>query len=215
MTRRSEATAHDPGWTKGERRILERLDTPLAIQRFIDATVYSDEPLYRSPRRVMRDRRAHCVDGALFACACLRFHGMPPLVLDLVAVNDDDHFIAVVKADGLFGAVAKSNFVGLRFREPIFRTARELALSYFEDYYNTAGQKTLRSFSAPVDLARFDDLGWETRDDGIEEITERIGRMRHAPLLPAARIRALSPVDPLRLRAGLLGANPAGLYKPS
>lgn len=210
-----KTTAHDPGYTKAELALLDRLDTPLAIQSFLDSTTYSDDPFYRCPRSVIRDRKAHCVDGALFACACLRRHGRPPLVLDMIAENDDDHFLAVVKVAGALGAVAKSNFVGIRFREPIFRTARELVLSYFEDYYNTAGQKTLRSYSAPIDLSRFDDLSWETRDEGIEGMTERIGRMRHTPLLTPAQVRALSPVDPRRLEAGLLGANPDGLYKPA
>jgi len=205
---------HDPGWTKAEARLLDSLDTPLKIQNFIDSTGYSDDPVYRSPRRVMRDRKAHCVDGALFACACLRRHGRPPLVLDMTAENDDDHFVAVVRDGRHLGAVAKSNFVGLRFREPIFRTARELVLSYFEDYYNTAGEKTLRGYSPLVDLARFDGARWETCDDGIEAITEAIGRMRHTPLLTPAQRRALSPVDPRRLEAGLLGANPKGLYVP-
>lgn len=208
------AAPHDPGWTKAEARLVDALDTPFKIQSFLDATEYSDDPIYRSPRRVMRDRKAHCVDGALFACACLRRHGRPPLVLDMTAENDDDHFLAVVRAGRFLGAVAKSNFVGIRFREPLFRTVRELSLSYFEDYYNTAGEKTLRGHSALVDLSRFDAARWETEDAGIEAITEAIGRMRHTPLLTPAQRRALSPVDPLRLKAGLLGSNPKGLYVP-
>lgn len=211
MTKR---TPFDPGWTKAEKRLLDSLDTPLKIQAFIDRTTYSDDPCYRSPRRVMKEMRAHCVDGALMACAALRHHGHPPLVVDMLAENDDDHFLAVVRIDDHYGAIAKSNFVGIRFREPIFRTVRELVLSYFEDYYNTDGYKSLRAHSAAIDLSRYDDLDWSTCDDRIEELTLRVGRLRHTPILTRKMIDALAPVDERRMRAGLYGVNPKGLYVP-
>jgi len=114
----------------------------------------------RSPRRVLRDRTARCREGALFAAAALRVNGHPPLLLDLEAVRDDDHVLAVLRDRGHWGAVAKSNYAGLRYREPVYRTLRELVMSYFEHYYNLQGQKTLRRYSRPVDHARFDGVRW-------------------------------------------------------
>ena len=116
------------------------LKTPAAIQAFLDETPYSAENRYRCPLSVVRDRKAHCFDGAVFAAAMLRRLGHPPLIVDLLPnERDDDHMLALFRVDGLLGAVAKSNFSGLRYREPICRSLRELILSYFEDYFNAAG----------------------------------------------------------------------------
>jgi hypothetical protein len=189
------------------------LRTPWAIQQFLDDTPYSTDPFYRCPRRVLADRRAHCVDGALFAAWALERLGHRPLVLDMRAVRDDDHVIALYRRGRTWGAIAKSNVVGLRWREPIYRDVRELVMSYFEQYYNTDGEKTLRSYTDPIDLRRFDATGWRTRDDDIEPVIVRaLDRARHHALLGAAAIRALAPVDERSYRAGLLGADAAGLY---
>lgn len=195
-----------------EDETVAALRTPEAIQAFLDATPYSSEDRYRAPATVLRDRRAHCMDGALFAAWALRRIGEPALIVDLRAVRDDDHVLAIFKRRGRLGAVAKSNVVGLRFREPVYRTLRELAMSYFELYFNTDGEKTLRSYSVPVDLARFDALDWPSRDDAVEAIVTRLDAARHHALLTPAMIRALSPVDERSYRAGLLGCDPAGLY---
>jgi hypothetical protein len=130
------------------------------------------------------------------------------------AHNDDDHVVAVFKLNGNLGAVAKSNFVGLRYREPIFRNLRELMLSYFEVFYNTIGEKTLRSYSVPVDLRRFDRLDWMNRDEGMEDIARALDSARHVSLLTERMIKNLQPVDRRSLEAGLMGSNPDGLYKP-
>jgi hypothetical protein len=206
---------HGGGWTEEEARILEPLSSPGLVQDFLDAVPYSSDHFYRSPRSVMRDRKAHCFDGALFAAAALRFHGHAPLLLDLRAENDDDHVLAVFRRGRGLGAVAKSNFVGIRFREPIHRTLRELALSFFEAYYNTLGEKTLRAYSALLDLSGFDRQGWETRDEALDGVAARLDSIRHYPLLDSADVRALRPVDRRSLEAGLLGSNAAGLYKPA
>src|SRR6185312_3712718 len=120
-------------FTAAERRVLQQLRTPERIQRFLDAEVaYNHEPggeTLRSPRRVLRDRTAHCMEGALLAAAALRCHGHPPLLLDLEAVRDDDHVLALFRSHGHWGAIGKSNFSGLRFREPVYRTLRELVMS--------------------------------------------------------------------------------------
>jgi hypothetical protein len=200
-------------WSGEERRTLGALDGPGAIQAFLDSLEYSSDPFYRSPRSVMRDRLAHCFDGAVLAAAAFERLGRPPLLLDLRAVNDDDHVIAVFKARGLFGAVAKSNFVGLRYREPIHRTPRELALSYFEDFYNVYGEKTLRSYSAPVDLSRFGVPGWRIDDAVLEPVAAALDAARHHPLLPDEAARELLEMDERSYRAGMLGVKEAGLYR--
>src|SRR6478752_7460841 len=147
--------------TVRERKLLKSLSTPWKIQAFLNALPYNNEPdgdTCRSPRRVMRDRTAHCFEAALFAAAALRVNGRPPWILDLESVRDDDHVIAVYRDNGCWGTIAKSNYSGLQFREPVYRSLRELVMSYFEHYYNLDGEKTLRAYSRPLSLARFDNL---------------------------------------------------------
>ena len=144
-------------------RTLRALKTPARIQRFIDSLAYQYADTAWSPERVLRERKGHCLEGALVAAAALRVQGHPPLLMDLEAVHDDDHVIAVYRERGLWGGIAKSNFAGLRFRAPVYRTLRELALSYFEHYYNLRGQRTLRSYSRPVNLARLDQPALDDR----------------------------------------------------
>jgi len=200
-------------WNRAERQALAQLSTPSAVQAFLDAVPYSADKFYRCPRRVLADRKAHCFDGALFAAAALRRIGHPPLLLDMRAVRDDDHVIAVFKERRCFGAVAKSNFVGLRYREPVYRSLRELVMSYFEAFFNELGEKTLRSYSTLVDLQRFDALAWEWSDAAPERIAAALDRARHFPLLTRSQAQALSTLDDRSYRAGMLGLDPAGLYK--
>jgi len=201
-------------WTKVELSFLEKLDTPLKIQRFLDSLPYDSEERCRSPRFVIKDRIAHCMEGALFASAVLRLHGYGCKVLDIRAVRDDDHVIALYKRGNLWGAVAKSNFSGLRFREPVYRNLRELVMSYFEFYFNIAGEKTMRSYSVPVDLRRFDKIEWMIADFDLFEIGDYLDSVRHFPVVNRAMERFLSKVDERSYRAGLLEANFDGLYKP-
>jgi hypothetical protein len=212
--RSTSSTKATDGWTRAERKVLDQLTSPDRIQAYLDEVPYSADPIYRSPRSVMRDRKAHCFDGALFAACALRRLGQRPLVVDLGAVRDDDHVIALFERDGRLGAVAKSNFVGIRFREPVFRTVRELALSYFESYYNVEGEKTLRSYSAPLDLSTYDELDWMRSDAGLEVIADRTCTVRHFAMLTPTIERALTRVDQRSYQAGLLGVNAAGLYRP-
>jgi hypothetical protein len=200
------------GLSGKERLVFRKLSSPESIQEFLDQEIqYNKEAggaSCRSPRRVLRDRVGHCIEGALFAAACLRFHGLPPLILDLEAVRDDDHVLALFKESGRWGAVAKSNYSGLRFREPVYRTVRELVMSYFEHYYNASGEKTLRSFSKPVNLARFDDMEWMTAEQDLWEIGDYLCSIEHKPILTTAMIRRLRRVDSRLYRAGLLGSIP-------
>ena len=183
------------------------------IQRFLDEEIaYNKETggaTCRSPRRVLRDRTAQCMEGALFAASALRFLGHPPLLLDLEATRDSDHVLAIYKRNGAWGALAKSNFSGLRSREPVYRTLRELAISYFEHYFNLRRQKTLRRFSRPVDLRRFDARDWERSEDFVWFVPEYLCEIPHTPLLTPRQERALTLVDHRLFNAGKLGA--AGL----
>ena len=148
-------------------RTLRALNTPARIQRFIDEIEYQYADTAWSPQRVLRERKGHCLEGALLAAAALRVNGRPPLLMDLEAVHDDDHVVALYRERGLWGGIAKSNFAGLRFRAPVYRTLRELALSYFEHYYNLRGQRTLRAYSRPVNLARLDAKHWMTAEEDV------------------------------------------------
>ncbi len=199
-----------------QRLVVTDLDTPAKIQAFLDQTPYSPEDRNRCPLSVLRDRQAHCLDGGLFAAAMLRRLGYPPLIIDLLPEpgTDDDHVLAIYRKDGHWGAVAKSNFSGLRYREPIFRTLRELVLSYFEDFFNVNGQKTLRAYTVPLNLSVYDHLNWMGSDKHLTIIEERLYHLRRFPVLTPAMIANLSPVDKLSYEAGMLGSNPDGLYKP-
>ena len=196
-----------------ERQFLETLNTPIKIQGFLDELPYSTEHIYRCPLRVLRDRVAHCFDGALFAAAALRRLGYPPLILEMIPdERDDDHLLAIYRIDEYWGAVAKSNFVGLRFREPIYRNLRELVLSYFEQYYNVEREKTLRSYTSPLNLKAFDKFNWMTCDESLGRIAKRLDKIRRVPILTPSMTSNLSLVDERSYQAGLFEANERGLY---
>jgi len=135
-------------------------------------------------------------------------------ILDLRAVDDDDHVIAIHRRRGLIGAVAKSNFSLLRFREPVYRNYRELALSYFEPYCNMLAERTLRSYSRPLDLSALDGRGWMTSEQNLDWIGYRLDALKHYPLVDEVAARNLQPVDNVLYQAGLLGSEPSDLYKP-
>ncbi len=197
------------GLTRGEASLLRSLSTPAKVQAYLDALTYNLEPdgdTLRSPRRVMRDRLAHCAEGAFLAAAAFRMNGMPPLIVDLEAVRDDDHVLAVYRDDGLWGAVATSKFAGLRFRSPVYRTLRELVMSYFEDYYNWDGERTLRAFSRPISLARFDGIEWMTSEQDLWPIVEYLAVAPHTALVTPAVARRLSKLDKRSYESGILGA---------
>jgi hypothetical protein len=201
--------------TQSERRVWAALTTPIKIQDFLDKLPYSVDTGYRCPLRVLREQVAHCFDGALFATAALRRLGNPPLILNMIANDeDDDHILSLFKRDRYWGAIAKSNFSGLRFREPIYRTLRELVLSYFEQFYNVERKKTLRSYTVPLDLKAFDKFNWMISDPSIEKIGERLDEIRKVRILTRGMIGSLSLVDERSYQAGLVGTNRAGLYQP-
>ena len=201
--------------THSERGIIKTLGTPAKIQEFLDELPYSKELIYRCPLRVLRERVAHCFDGALFGAAMLRLLGYPPLIMEMLPnERDDDHMLALYKENGHWGAVSKSNFVGLRFRDPVYRTLRELVMSYFDQFYNVDREKTLRGYTLPLNLKLFDPWDWMASDGCLQRIAQKLDRIRKVPVLTQSMIGYLSPVDEWSYLAGLLGADEAGLYRP-
>lgn len=201
-------------WTEEELALLRRLRSPGDVQSWLDSIPYSTDDRYRCPRSVMEDRRAHCFDGAVFAAAALELQGVRPTLVDLRAQRDDDHVLAVFRVDGCWGAVAKSNFVGLRYRDPIYRTLRELALSYFDGYFNLDRLHSLRSVSRPVSLRPFDPKNWRTQDAAMELIAQRLDSIRHDDLLTPEAIQGLRPVDDRSFQGHMFGTDLEGVVDP-
>jgi len=196
-------------FTAAERAVYRSLRTPEKIQHFLDVEIgYNKEPngvTCYSPRRVLRERVAHCMEGALFGAAALRMAGFPPLLLDLEAVRDDDHVLAIFRVGGQWGAVAKSNYSGLQYREPVYRSLRELAMSYFEHYFNLGREKTLRNYSRPVNLKRFDPIHWMTSEEDVWAIPEYLCTIAHTALLHPRTVKRLGRVDHRLFHAGKFG----------
>ena len=194
---------------KRERKILGALTTPVKIQQFLDNEIrYNLEPggdTCHSPRTVLRKRVAHCMEGAMLAAAALRMLGYPPLLVDLEAERDSDHVLAVYRSNGYWGAVAKSDYSGLRSREPVYRNIRELVMSYFEHYFNPAGEKTLRAYSRPVNLRQFDRRGWMTSEEDVWAVPNYLCEIKHTPVVPKATLRKVAPMDNRLFAAGRLG----------
>jgi hypothetical protein len=201
-------------WTKDEITFLKTMTDPDKIQGFLDSVEYN--PVYecRSPRWVIKKKSAHCFEGALFAAAALEFNGYQPIIVDLKAYNDDDHVIAIFKEEGYWGAVAKSNFTSLRYREPVYRSLRELVMSYFDFYFNTDGDKSLRSYSVPLNLTVYDKRSWKTTDEDLEYIGDKLEQLRHYPVVDDRMIKKLKRASDIMLQAGMLGSKAEGLFKP-
>ncbi len=206
----------DTRLTAEDRTVLDSLTTPRKIQDFLDAIAYEPAYFNRSPLRVLRERRGHCLDGALFAAYALSRLGEPAQVVDLLQEPglDDDHVLAIFRRNGRYGCLAKSNFTGLRYREPVYASLRELAMSYFEDFFNLNGVRTLRGYTAPIALRRFDRLNWLWEDAGCDAIERSFKTARRYPLITPRMAAELGPLDARSLAAGILGSDPDGLYHP-
>src|SRR2546426_3003677 len=195
----------DFDFTRSELRTLRALRTPGGIQRFLDDLPYNLAITSRSPRVVLHDRTASCLEGGIFAAAALRVLGFPPLIFDLEADQDTDHVIAIFKVRESWGAVAKSNFTGCRYREPVYRSLRELAMSYFNIYFNLRFERTLRRYSRSVNLARFDHLHWMTSEKPVWFIAEHLCEIPHISLLTPTMKRNLTRVDRRTLLGEMVG----------
>ncbi len=202
---KSRRVAPSFGFTSSELRTLRALKTPAGIQRFLDGLPYNLSFTARSPQKVLRHRTASCLEGGIFAAAALRVIGFPPLIFDLEAEQDTDHVIAIFKIGGHWGAVAKSNFTGCRYREPVYRNLRELAMSYFNIYFNLRGERTLRRYSRPVSLTRFDHLNWMTTDKPIWFIAEHLCEIPHISLLTPSMEKRLTRVDRRTFQSEMVG----------
>jgi len=195
------------GLTHDELRTLKRLSSPVKIQDFLDGLPYNFEPegdTCMSPRRVLEERRAHCIEGAMVAALALRLQGERPLLMDLTAApHDFDHVIALYRRHGHWGAVSKTNHAVLRFRDPVYRTIRELAMSYFHEYTDDDGNKTLRSFSRPMDLTRFDRADWMTSGENLWQICDALDDVPHTKILVSpSHAKKLRRQDATEQRAG-------------
>ena len=203
LVRKRRPTAADLGLTAEEGRILRPLTTPWRIQEFViglGANFEEEGDTLRSVRGVLRHGRAHCIEAAFTAACALWLHGDPPLLMDLVAKGDSDHVIAIFRRNGCWGAISKSNHVWLRWRDPVYRSPRELAMSYFHEYTNKH-RKSLRSYSLPIDLRRFPTDTWVTNDDDCWEVGAALCDVKHFRILTPAQARRLLPRDETELRA--------------
>ena len=195
--------------TRPLRSTFQSLKSPLAVQEYLDSLPYKAEELDRSPLRVMTDGQAHCLDGGMFAALAFWRMGFRPLILDLVPDPgaDDDHVLALYQVDGLWGCVAKSNYPNLRFREPVYRSLRELAMTYFEHYYDLHRRKTLRGYTRPFNLERIKYISWMWSEEAVKLVTRRFYSLKPVPLISAESAARLSLADERSYKSGTLGTD--------
>jgi hypothetical protein len=205
---RRSARRADLGLSATEFARLLQLRTPAQIQAFLNAIPVNHElggETILSVREVLRQRRAHCIEGAFVAACALWIHGDPPLLVHLDCdLSDYPHVIAVFRRKGCWGAISKTNGVPLRYRDPVYRTLRELAMSYFHEYFNKKYQKTLRSYSRTIDLRKVDPALWVTSEKACDEVHDRLVKARHYPLISAAQQRLLAQRDSFERRVSKL-----------
>ena len=201
------ARREDLGLTPAEFAVLQRLDTPQKAQAFLYGLRQNFElggDTCRPVRHVLRERAAHCIEGAMLAACALWVHGEPPLLMDMRAVRDFDHVVALFRRHGRWGAISKTNGIGLRWRDPVYGSLRELAMSYFHEYTNRRDHKTLREYSVPFDLRRLEPKLWVTGEKNAWLVAEELDRIRHFPLVKARHLKAVLRRDPFERRAGAL-----------
>jgi hypothetical protein len=201
-------------FNKEEIDLFSNLKKPNDIQRFLNGIKYNPEYVTRSPRYVIEKQVANCFEGAIFAAAALRALGYKPLIVDMMAQNDDDHVIALFKQNNCYGAIAKSNTTTLRFREPVYKTLRELVMSYFDFYFNTLGEKSLHSYSNPVNLCKYDKYNWMTTEKDLEFIGNHLFKIHHHQILTPKLKRNLSYADKELTDLCFSGSVPEGLFVP-
>ena len=207
MIRKRKASRETLGLSRGEFAALQRLRTPERIQEFLYGLKQNFErkgETCNSVRTVLKERRAHCIEGAITAACALWIHGEPPLLLDFQAVHDFDHVVALFRRNGRWGAISKTNGIGLRWRDPVYRSPRELAMSYLHEYYNKRDHKTLRTYSLPYDLRRMNPADWVTAEDGAWDLVDNLEATRHYKLMTRAQARSLIRRDPFEREVGNL-----------
>src|SRR5258708_35760025 len=195
------------GLTKAEYAVLQRLDTPQRVQAFLYGLKQNFEiggGTCRPVRAVLRSESAHCIEGAMLAACALWMQGEPPLLLDMRAVRDFDHVVALFRRRGCWGAISKTNGIGLRWRDPVYRSLRELAMSYFHEYYNRRDHKTLREYSVPFDLRRMDSSLWVSGTKNCWDVGEKLHGTRRFEVVTGRHLKAVSRRDPFERRASSL-----------
>jgi hypothetical protein len=204
MKKTRVASREQLGLTKAEFAILRRLNTPEKIQAYLDAMPQNFEiggETCLSVRESLGQRRALCIEGAMIAAAALWVHGEPPLLLDLKATRDYDHIVTLFRRNGCWGAISKTNHPILRWRDPVYRSLRELAMSYFHEYCNKRHQKTLRSYSVAFDLRRLAPETWVTQKKSCWDVGWALDAARHYPLISKRQSKLLRLRDPLEREA--------------
>lgn len=201
-------------WDKSEEKFLRSLNTPKKIQNYLDSLIYNPTDHCSSPRYVMITGEGHCLEGGLLAAAALELQGHKPLMIDLVAERDDHHVITIYKTSSGWGSFSKSNTTLLRGRSPVYRTVRELVMSYFDFYFNTDGELSLYSYSDPINLNRFNHWDWRTSDNDLMEMGMSFCDLTHFEITSLHHLKKLPKVSETLKSACFLGANPDGLYKP-
>jgi hypothetical protein len=192
-------------FTKKEESFLKKLNTPAKVQDFLNSLRFNFEKegeTLKSPLSTLRTRNAHCLEGALLGAYILSLHGFTPYVMHLKATREDyDHVIAPFKVGGLWGALSKTNHAVLRYREPVYKNIRELVISYFHEYFLDNGVKTLRKYSALLNLNIFE-RGWERGDGDLWGIDEELDKIKHYDIVPQSHIKKLRKADKVEIRAG-------------
>jgi hypothetical protein len=188
--------------TRTEAKILQKLSSPRRVQDFLDTLPINMKDTYMSPRRVLSARTAHCMEGALLAAAAFAYHGARPLLLDFQsAYDDEDHVVALFQENGHWGAISKTNHPGLRYRDPIYRSMRDLAASYFHEYYLWDGRKSLRFYSRPFDLSRYCPTSWITAEDDLDWLADTLDASPHTSIVPKGNLRKLRPASAFEIHA--------------
>ena len=194
------------GFSKEEVKLFKSLNNPKKIQDFINKIPINKEPegdTCISPKQVLLQNRAHCIEGAMLAATIFRFHNQQPLLLDLTSnPKDFDHVVAPFNKDGYWGAISKTNHAVLRYREPVYKTIRELVLSYFHEYFLDNGKKTLRTYSMPVNLSKFDNKNWMTSEKNVWFIAQHLVNVKHYPIVNKKQIHFLRKAEPIEIEAG-------------
>jgi len=192
-------------FTTKEIRFLKSLDTPAKVQDYLNAIPVNFEldgkDSAKSPLVVMRTNKAHCIEGAMLGAYVLSLHGHKPLLMHLKTDKDWDHIIALFKIDGRWGALSKTNHAVLRYREAVYKSLRELAMSYFHEYFDDTGRKTLRSYSRLVNLNSFEN-GWECEDGDLWGIDEELENCKHYEIVPKKILSKLRKADAVEIEAG-------------
>lgn len=187
-------------------KIISKLNTPRKIQDFLDKIPFNFEEkgeTYWPPQKILEENRAHCFEGAAFACLCLEQHGIKNFLIDLKVKNlkkDSDHTLAAFEINGYWGAISKTNHSVLRWRDPIYKSARELAMSFYHEYFLDSGEKTLKSFSKPFDIWKRFGAKWPYQEEDLDDIAEALDKSPHMDFVPAKNKRLIRPAGKIEIK---------------